>query len=276
MDGAYSNRTAWTEDPYPGSDDHGIHTLADDELRAAVAWARRNRVQVAVHAMGDRALNHVLDMFADEEPWMGDLPSIRLDHATLFLRDDRPGGGGHSRDLAQDQDQRPGDDQPDADAQNRDPAVASREVDRKAVEDEDEDRRREGDPVDQPDDRLGEAELVEERILMLPTSAGIFEATSPPSPTSSATWRISGRSLRVTLPCPVPTNRPLSSTTLIRARVGDRVRLFPGILEAREVPITSPAPFTATPRRPLAAGPAIPLTPLGRIPFSSWATSTFA
>jgi predicted amidohydrolase YtcJ len=84
MDGAYSNRTAWTEDAYPGSTDHGMHTLADDDLRAAVAWARRNRVQVAVHAMGDRALNHVLDMFADEEPWMGDLPSIRLDHATLF------------------------------------------------------------------------------------------------------------------------------------------------------------------------------------------------
>ena len=34
--------------------------------------------------MGDRALNHVIDMFGDEEPWMGDLPSIRLDHATLF------------------------------------------------------------------------------------------------------------------------------------------------------------------------------------------------
>ena len=84
MDGAYSNRTAWTEEPYPDSHDHGMHTLADDELRAAVAWARRNRIQVAVHAMGDRALNHVLDMFADEEPWMGELPSIRLDHATLF------------------------------------------------------------------------------------------------------------------------------------------------------------------------------------------------
>ncbi|MET0967405.1 MAG: amidohydrolase family protein, partial [Nakamurella sp.] len=84
MDGAYSNRTAWTEDAYPGSSDHGMRTLTDDELRAAVAWARRNRVQVAVHAMGDRALNHVLDMFADDEPWMGQLPSIRLDHATLF------------------------------------------------------------------------------------------------------------------------------------------------------------------------------------------------
>jgi predicted amidohydrolase YtcJ len=61
-----------------------MHTLADEDLRAAVAWARRNRVQVAVHAMGDRALNHVLNMFGDEEPWMGQLPSIRLDHATLF------------------------------------------------------------------------------------------------------------------------------------------------------------------------------------------------
>src|SRR5664279_2194915 len=44
----------------------------------------RNHIQVAAHAMGDRALNHMLDLFADEEPWMGDLPSIRLEHATLF------------------------------------------------------------------------------------------------------------------------------------------------------------------------------------------------
>jgi predicted amidohydrolase YtcJ len=84
MDGAYSNRTAWTEDAYPGSDDHGMHTLSDDDLRDAVNWARRNHIQVAVHAMGDRALNHVLDMFSGDEPWMGEQPSIRLDHATLF------------------------------------------------------------------------------------------------------------------------------------------------------------------------------------------------
>lgn len=84
MDGAYSNRTAWTQDAYPDSRDHGMHTLADEDMREAVDWARRNHIQVSVHAMGDRALNHVLDMFADEEPWMGDLPSIRLEHATLF------------------------------------------------------------------------------------------------------------------------------------------------------------------------------------------------
>ncbi len=110
---------------------------------------------------------------------------------------------------------------------------------------------------------------------MLPTSAGIFVATSLPSPTSSATWMISGRSRRVTLPSPVPTKRPLSSTTLISA-------LWATVLACsqaswkRVVPITSPAPCTATPRRPLAAGPAIPFTSPGRIVFSSLATSTLA
>ena len=87
MDGAYSNRTAWTEDPYPNSSDHGMRTVSDEEMRRAVEWARRNRVQVAFHAMGDRALNHVIGMVAADEPWMGDLPSIRLDHATLFSRE---------------------------------------------------------------------------------------------------------------------------------------------------------------------------------------------
>lgn len=84
LDGAYSNRTAWTQRPYPGSCDHGLQTLADDDLLAAVDWARRNRVQVAIHAMGDAAITHVLDLFADTEPWLTELPSIRIEHATLF------------------------------------------------------------------------------------------------------------------------------------------------------------------------------------------------
>ncbi|HWD46744.1 MAG TPA: amidohydrolase family protein, partial [Actinomycetota bacterium] len=87
MDGAMSNRTAWTEDAYPDSEDHGLCTVSDEELRSAVAWARRNRVQVAIHAMGDRAIQHVIDLFADEAPWAGDLPSIRFEHASLLSRD---------------------------------------------------------------------------------------------------------------------------------------------------------------------------------------------
>jgi predicted amidohydrolase YtcJ len=86
MDGAYSDRTAWTDDAYPGSCDHGLQTASADDLRGAVGWARRNRVQVAVHAMGDRALQYVVDVLGDEEPWLADRPSVRLEHATLFSR----------------------------------------------------------------------------------------------------------------------------------------------------------------------------------------------
>ena len=84
MDGAYSDRTAWTDDPYPGSCDHGLQTATDDDLRRAVDWARRNGVQVAVHAMGDRSLRYVVDVLGGEQPWLTDRPSVRLEHATLF------------------------------------------------------------------------------------------------------------------------------------------------------------------------------------------------
>lgn len=84
LDGAFSNRTAWTSAPYPGSDDHGVRIAGDDTLRDAAAWCRRNRVQLAVHAMGDRALDRIVDLLGDQEPWLADLPSIRLEHATLL------------------------------------------------------------------------------------------------------------------------------------------------------------------------------------------------
>lgn len=82
-DGAFSNRTASVERPYPGTDSHGLPTAGPDDLRAAADWARRNRVQLAVHAMGDRAINLVLDLFADREGWLTERPSIRIEHATL-------------------------------------------------------------------------------------------------------------------------------------------------------------------------------------------------
>ncbi|GGH46908.1 amidohydrolase [Microbacterium album] len=85
MDGAYSNRTAWVCRPYPGSDDdHGLRTLSDEDALAAGEWARRNRVQLAVHAMGDRAIAQVLDLFEHQEPWLEETPSIRIEHATLL------------------------------------------------------------------------------------------------------------------------------------------------------------------------------------------------
>jgi predicted amidohydrolase YtcJ len=86
LDGAFSNRTAWVEEPYPNSHDHGLRTASDDDLRAAAAWARTNRVQMAVHVMGDRGINHLLSLFESQDPWLADRPSIRFEHSTLFTR----------------------------------------------------------------------------------------------------------------------------------------------------------------------------------------------
>ena len=87
MDGAYSNRTAWVDEAYPDSHDHGLRLTSDEQALAAAEWARRNEVQVAIHAMGDAAINRVLDLFADQEPWLTDRPCIRIEHASLVSSD---------------------------------------------------------------------------------------------------------------------------------------------------------------------------------------------
>lgn len=84
LDGAYSNRTAWVHEPYPDSCDHGLRLVDDEDVLAAADWARRNGVQLAVHAMGDRALDRVVELFADQEPWLDGRPSVRIEHATLI------------------------------------------------------------------------------------------------------------------------------------------------------------------------------------------------
>jgi predicted amidohydrolase YtcJ len=87
-DGSISGRTAWMTEPYQGTHRCGYATMDLDALQSAYEWARRNKVQVAVHAMGDQALGSVVDFFCDQQPWMGrDIPSVRLEHATLLSDD---------------------------------------------------------------------------------------------------------------------------------------------------------------------------------------------
>ena len=87
IDGSMSNRTAWMLEPYPGSDQLGFKALNDADMWEALEFARRNKIQLAIHVMGDRAIQHIIDAFSDEEPWMGNLPSLRLEHATMLDND---------------------------------------------------------------------------------------------------------------------------------------------------------------------------------------------
>lgn len=86
-DGAVSNRTAWLREPYRGStDEFGMGTATVSAMRAALEFARGNGLQLAIHAMGDRAVESVIDFFEDVDPWLEHkgIPSVRLEHATLL------------------------------------------------------------------------------------------------------------------------------------------------------------------------------------------------
>ncbi|WP_432557562.1 amidohydrolase [Granulicoccus sp. GXG6511] len=83
IDGAFSDQTAWCKCAYRDSTETGIRTLTDEDFATAVAWARANKIQLSCHAMGDAAVQFVLDALGDEEPWLTDVPCVRIEHATL-------------------------------------------------------------------------------------------------------------------------------------------------------------------------------------------------
>ena len=85
-DGSISGKTAWCSCAYKHTGSlFGMSLLTSSALAQAYDWSRANGAQMAVHAMGDAALQLVIDFFADKAPWMpGGVPSVRLEHATLL------------------------------------------------------------------------------------------------------------------------------------------------------------------------------------------------
>ena len=55
MDGSISGETAYNTDPYP-SGKMGVNLTLVEKLQRAVKMARDNKLQLAVHAMGDKAI----------------------------------------------------------------------------------------------------------------------------------------------------------------------------------------------------------------------------
>lgn len=84
MDGTISNQTARVKKPYKNSDSTGfaINTAAD--LKFAYEFAKNNDCQIAIHAMGDAAIQLILDTYGELEPWLTNRPSVRIEHATLL------------------------------------------------------------------------------------------------------------------------------------------------------------------------------------------------
>jgi predicted amidohydrolase YtcJ len=80
-DGSLVGRTAALHDPYEGSDGTGYLQADAAELRAAIIAAHRSGWQVATHAIGDLAIDVVLDAYADAlEEYPRRDPRHRIEH----------------------------------------------------------------------------------------------------------------------------------------------------------------------------------------------------
>lgn len=92
-DGSISGKTAAVRNPYKTAEGEkldypcGMMTLEEPVFLAALSYARRNGVQLSIHIMGDRSIDAVLDWLSDADPWLADVPSVRLEHASLLRPD---------------------------------------------------------------------------------------------------------------------------------------------------------------------------------------------
>ena len=83
-DGSVSGKTAWVNPPFLGeADNYGIQTTTKEELLAAAKAAEQHQIQLVIHAMGEQAIDYIIDTFYDKKPWLSDAPSIRIEHASM-------------------------------------------------------------------------------------------------------------------------------------------------------------------------------------------------
>lgn len=84
-DGSASERTMRMSTPYAGRpDDHGILTMDQQQIDAAVDDALANGFRIGIHANGDVTIGMVLDAYERAlKDWKGPNPRLRIEHCSL-------------------------------------------------------------------------------------------------------------------------------------------------------------------------------------------------
>lgn len=87
-DGAFGSRTAAVAQPYTDApDNRGMLLYSDGDLERAVCDAAARDRGLAVHAIGDRAIEQVIRTLEKIGPTRDRFPEIRIEHAQLIDRD---------------------------------------------------------------------------------------------------------------------------------------------------------------------------------------------
>ncbi|TDE34892.1 amidohydrolase [Nonomuraea mesophila] len=90
VDGSLNTRTAYCDDPYPGTGARGLLETTPEELRATMELAFEHGVRPAVHAIGDVATGIALDAF-EQVGCPGRIEHAQLVRPADFARFGRPG-----------------------------------------------------------------------------------------------------------------------------------------------------------------------------------------
>jgi predicted amidohydrolase YtcJ len=87
-DGSASERTMYMSTPYEGTDDHGILTMTQEEIDAAVDDAVAHGFRVGIHANGDWTIDMVLKAYERVlKNRTGPNPRHRIEHCSLINDD---------------------------------------------------------------------------------------------------------------------------------------------------------------------------------------------
>lgn len=86
VDGACAGGNCLVEEPFEGTDDHGMQTTSVEALEELVLRSTRDHVVLAVHANGDRAIRLLLDAHEKARKPGISVPRHRIEHCTLIDR----------------------------------------------------------------------------------------------------------------------------------------------------------------------------------------------
>ncbi|MBS3788291.1 amidohydrolase [Candidatus Bipolaricaulota bacterium] len=90
-DGSIGSKTAWISSGYSEEPDNkGVSLIETDDLRELIARAHRNNVQVAIHAIGDRALQQTIDSLEEVIKSRNSddyVPPHRIEHCEMATDD---------------------------------------------------------------------------------------------------------------------------------------------------------------------------------------------
>ena len=84
LDGSISGHTAFMKDPYPGTEDRGYPIGSREELDEIYEYAKERNLQIIIHAMGDSAIQLIIDYFKDKPKWIEGAPSVRIEHCSIL------------------------------------------------------------------------------------------------------------------------------------------------------------------------------------------------